>query len=343
MSIPPDDLPRSPTGRLPQWVIDEAQARNPEAAPPCDWEETPPRATPPLYQPYSGGMPLHLSRRQQRKWRKQNRIHRRRTRRGRGVRAISLLLILGLLTLVGYRVFNYPGGVTAAWDDLYSTLAADPLGSRTPKDGPPLAEPPTIENPSSAYEFWSVDGEEADRDDPTRWSSCEPIRYMVNPKHGDDYFVDWVEYAVEEVAAATGLVFVYEGVTGQAPTSESDFDLNTAEEWDPVVIQFANEEQIPDLEGSVAGLAQVRQIENTYTGTTRYVTGNIYLDETLIYEPAVNQEPAYVRVLRHELGHLVGLGHVDDPTQLMHETPTVHEFQDGDLTGLSKLGGGPCR
>lgn len=350
MTVPPDDLPRAPSGRIPQWVVDDAQGQYSQPASPRDWgahqlpaPQQNPYAPQVGYRPYSGGMPPGLSRRQQRKWIKQNRPHRARRRGGGGVRFVSILLLFGLMTLVGYRIFSYPGGLTAAWDDLYATITADPLGSRTPKDGPPLAEPPTIENPSSAYEFWNVDGKKDGEEVPTRWSSCEPIRYMINPKYGDEHFVDWVNYSVDEVSAATGLVFEYEGITGQEPRRDAPFEIKEPKEWPPVVIQFANEDQIPDLEGSVAGLALVRQIENSFTGTTRYVTGNIYLDETLLLEPAIKREPAYVHVLRHELAHLVGLGHVDDQTQLMHETPTTNIFQDGDLTGLSKLGGGPCR
>ncbi len=46
----------------------------------------------------------------------------------------------------------------------------------------------------------------------------------------------------------------------------------------------------------------------------------------------------------HELGHLVGLDHVDDDSQLLHpETvPGVTDYAAGDLTGLSRLGQGPC-
>jgi hypothetical protein len=46
----------------------------------------------------------------------------------------------------------------------------------------------------------------------------------------------------------------------------------------------------------------------------------------------------------HELGHLVGLGHVNDSRQLMHAANKsgVTEFAAGDLTGLAVLGNGPC-
>jgi hypothetical protein len=48
--------------------------------------------------------------------------------------------------------------------------------------------------------------------------------------------------------------------------------------------------------------------------------------------------------IAHELGHLVGLGHVEDTRQLMYPSarPVVSAFGPGDLTGLAALGAGPC-
>ncbi len=46
----------------------------------------------------------------------------------------------------------------------------------------------------------------------------------------------------------------------------------------------------------------------------------------------------------HELGHLVGLAHVADPSQLMYEDmrSEVTSFQGGDIAGLARLGSGYC-
>ena len=46
----------------------------------------------------------------------------------------------------------------------------------------------------------------------------------------------------------------------------------------------------------------------------------------------------------HELGHVVGLDHVEDPTRLMNPVggDEVTDFATGDLLGLAQLGRGRC-
>jgi predicted Zn-dependent protease len=49
-------------------------------------------------------------------------------------------------------------------------------------------------------------------------------------------------------------------------------------------------------------------------------------------------------VVLHELGHLVGLAHVDDVNQIMFSRGgQVADYQQGDRVGLGALGKGPCQ
>jgi hypothetical protein len=48
-------------------------------------------------------------------------------------------------------------------------------------------------------------------------------------------------------------------------------------------------------------------------------------------------------VVMHELAHVVGLDHVDDPGELMHDQNVgTLDFGPGDLEGLAALGSGSC-
>jgi predicted Zn-dependent protease len=77
-----------------------------------------------------------------------------------------------------------------------------------------------------------------------------------------------------------------------------------------------------------------------------YVTGLMALDAPDLQETL--QHPAGADIVRavilHELGHVLGLGHVEDPTHLMHGVSTEHNttLTAGDRAGLAKLGAGQC-
>ena len=76
-----------------------------------------------------------------------------------------------------------------------------------------------------------------------------------------------------------------------------------------------------------------------------YVTGIVSLDAgqfpEIIAWPGTEVAQA---IVLHEFGHLVGLDHVPDESQLMNPQTVsgVTEFGAGDLAGLARLGRGTC-
>jgi hypothetical protein len=102
---------------------------------------------------------------------------------------------------------------------------------------------------------------------------------------------------------------------------------------------------MPDLAGRTAGVAGSSGERHDFSGKLRYVTGMVALDAPQLKEVLVGSEsPARVRVvILHELGHLVGLDHVNDPGELMYsDNVGVLEFGPGDRQGLAILGRGDC-
>ena len=96
----------------------------------------------------------------------------------------------------------------------------------------------------------------------------------------------------------------------------------------------------------MAGLGGSVSVSGEVNQQPRYVTGGILLDAPdLTSTMAQPGGELHVRaIVMHELGHLVGLAHVDDPEQLMYPEARreVADFTSGDLAGLAVLGAGPC-
>ena len=99
----------------------------------------------------------------------------------------------------------------------------------------------------------------------------------------------------------------------------------------------------PALAGDTVGEAGSLAV-SLGDGPRVYVTGTVSLDAGQFPQIAADSPATASGIVLHELGHLVGLDHVDDDSQLLHpETvPGVTDYAAGDLTGLSRLGQGPC-
>ena len=99
-----------------------------------------------------------------------------------------------------------------------------------------------------------------------------------------------------------------------------------------------------DLSVTSAGLAEVHTQKAEGTPYV-LVAGQIALDTPAMLDALKHPEgPELVRaVIIHELGHVLGLAHVDDPSQLMHgDANNVTRLADGDRAGLALLGTGAC-
>ena len=79
-------------------------------------------------------------------------------------------------------------------------------------------------------------------------------------------------------------------------------------------------------------------------GRRYYVTGGIVLDVEVFTTANVQQRPRVLEaILVHELAHVVGLGHVAEPMELMFvDNSGQVELGPGDREGLARLGSVPC-
>ncbi|WP_236557627.1 matrixin family metalloprotease [Arthrobacter sp. 9AX] len=206
----------------------------------------------------------------------------------------------------------------------------------------PLGVPPA-NNGSTAY----VLQESPDADQPfVAYDPCRPIHYVVRPDLAPPGTDQLIQEAVSAVSAASGLQFVYDGITAEAPAEDREAyqpDLY-GKKWSPVLISWSTPEEVPDLAGRIAGTggsASIKVPGEPYV----YVTGQVQLDAPGLTETmAFPNGHALVRaIIMHELAHVLGLDHVNDPTQLMYEENSGKlDFGDGDRAGLALLGTGKC-
>ncbi|TYP86434.1 matrixin family metalloprotease [Blastococcus xanthinilyticus] len=307
---PGDDvlgLPSSPSGRTPQWVLDEA-AGGPPLPPPL------PR--------------------------------RRGSRAGRWSAALVVAAVAAGLAFTDPPAWPWSTGTTTAAPDLPVVAAPAPPTDRPTPAGAttPLGRPPAGIPGGGVHAFTAT---QADGVTPVAYDPCREIRYVFRPDAAPPGGEALVHDAVARVAEATGLTFVFDGYSDEPLTGEhAPFQPERyGDRWAPVLIGWQVEAENPALAGDVVGEAGSTAVFLD-DGPRVYVTGTVSLDAGQL--PAILAEPdgaASVRaVVLHELGHLVGLSHVDDDRELMYPEArrSFTAFAAGDLAGLAVLGDGPC-
>jgi hypothetical protein len=170
-----------------------------------------------------------------------------------------------------------------------------------------------------------------------RWDPCTPIRYKVNAAGLSPAARSIVVGAIAQIAAVTGLEFVDMGDTADRPHPGSprrppspDYDLLVAYAGGASFRSFAG----TNTYMAVGGPAATYQRGSGW----RYDQGIVLLDlsDGLPFDWSSH---GWGRVVLHELGHVLGLLHVEDPGQLMYARASARtSFADGDLAGLRRLG-----
>ncbi|WP_110183025.1 matrixin family metalloprotease [Nocardioides solisilvae] len=199
-----------------------------------------------------------------------------------------------------------------------------------------LSAPLPVRSGSGTFKFLHT---QRGSDEPVSYSPCRPVRYVVNPEGAPRDHLELVQGSVRRIEEATGLVFEYAG-----ETTSRNFLARALDRSDPVLVGWATPEELPDLAGDVAGVAGSTMVSRG-AGRREFVTGMVALDRDTFHElmgsPSGRAHAA--AIMDHELGHLVGLDHVDDRGELMHPRgATQGRFGPGDLEGLARLGGVSC-
>lgn len=293
-------------------------------------------------------------------------------RRGRGLLRGLVLVVLVLFLSLGAAVLAGPGpwpwtvtGPTTATTTPPTTATTTPSPTGTPRDEVP-APPPVTASPDRPLAGIGVAGSprgrplppppgggphafvsfQEDGVTPVGYDPCRLLHYVVRPDGAPPGGEEMVHAAVARISEVTGLQFVHDGPTDEAPSREREIYQpdRYGNRWAPVLVAWQTEGENPALAGDIVGEGGSVAV-SLGDGPRIYVTGTVSLDGPRMNELLAEGEEAAVRsIVLHEFGHLAGLGHVDDDTQLMYPEARreVTDFAAGDLTGLARLGSGPC-
>ena len=205
-----------------------------------------------------------------------------------------------------------------------------------------LAEVPVTTQ--GVYEFLFPTGGEGGG--PVRYDPCRPVEWVLSPRLMPAAVEPLVDRAVARVEEATGLDFVAAGTTDEIvsfgrPLVQDRYGDGFA----PLVIGFSTEAATPDLAGTVTGLGGSTAVAGAY-GEARFLrAGVVVLDAEDLARVAEEPggEDLVEAVIAHELGHVVGLAHVADTGELMHEANLrLLDWGPGDRAGLAIAGAGGC-
>jgi hypothetical protein len=191
---------------------------------------------------------------------------------------------------------------------------------------------------------------------PFRWDPCQAIHYEVNVVDAPSAALADVREAIARVADASGYRFVFDGTTTRTADQQIGRVFQTGgteTRWLPVLITWAPHAHFDYLaetrRAAAFALPRVGDGEDHET----YESGLVVIDAGERLPTGFSGRYSEGVVLMHELGHVMGLGHVGDGGELMwspnvsgaERVPDLRlaDWGPGDRRGLEILGGrGAC-
>jgi hypothetical protein len=202
-----------------------------------------------------------------------------------------------------------------------------------------IINPPAGGNPGS-YTFLAANGDGS----PIRYNPCAPVHYVTNLAHAPASAGSDIQGALARVSAATGMTFINDGSTTEVPTkNRASSQARYGKGWAPVLIGWASPNSSDLLPGgSIVGEGGSSWVQQGAAPAV-FVTGEVGVDQasTASIPSGFGGGVTMGELLLHELGHVVGMGHTTDNSQIMYpdlQTRSSANYGAGDNTGLHRLG-----
>ncbi len=264
--------------------------------------------------------------------------------------AVAGAVALAAAGLAGAAVLGPDDEITGVGDDVATGI--DAVDVQCPADGHigsavhgSASEGP----PAPGYAFLFADDEGCL---PVRFNPCEPVPYVINDALAPPGGVADVEEAIARLAEATGITFVDAGRTDEPldqgrPAYQPD---RYGMRWAPILIGWSElgSGQGPDAAGDdiiVAGRGRPLRVGDVLVSGVLELNADVILNrDTQERLPGgFGEGITRGRVILHELGHVVGLGHPASRAQLMYaeladHTSSTVQFGVGDRIGLRLVG-----
>jgi len=183
-----------------------------------------------------------------------------------------------------------------------------------------------------------------------RWNPCRMHTYKVNlaavPAASRNVILAETLAAMRVLSVRTGIPFTYRGATTEVPRLGS-FAAQSAD----IIIAYTTPARTNyNLAGAIAAQGGYSAgSRSTISAATTTYSAAIFRGMLVLDTPDLlrNLRPGFGpgarrgNVLLHELGHVVGLGHVSNVRLLMNPATTSYTpngFAAGDLAGLARVG-----
>ncbi len=166
---------------------------------------------------------------------------------------------------------------------------------------------------------------------PVRWNPCAPIVYYVNPRRMPAYGMADLRESLRRVSMVSGLTFRYGGASSVVPTPSYKGPRGT------VVIAWATPTESKGLLSPFAAGVGGFTSRRGQIMSGALVINASYLRAT---ESGFGKGSPHGLVLMHELGHVVGLDHVNEHLSMMHPAASLPAavWGAGDIAGLQAVG-----